>query len=133
MFWLWVHVLQLDVSNQTVSPEEDERNKNYRPIPAKRITLRNARILRWSLIPLCCLLSACYSIQVVYVSIVLSILGWVYNEGQFSSPWFSRNLLNAMGLASFEIGACLISGKPLNIICLLIVAYYLFRGASTFP
>ena len=130
--WMWVHLLQVDVANQNVSPEEDERNKSYRPLPAKRITLNNARILRWALIPICYLLSVCYSIQVLYVSIALSVTNWIYNEGRGSSPWFSRNLLNAIGLASFEVGACLIAGKIISTIYLLTLANYLSRAKSTF-
>ena len=111
MFWVWFHVLQFDVSNQTLKPEEDEFNKKDRPLPAKRITWENALVLRWTLVPLCLLLSACYSIETVYASIALCILTWVYDEAGFAAGhWLGRNVVNAMGFASFEVGACLIAG-----------------------
>ena len=112
IFWIWFHLLQFDVSNQTTDPEEDKRNKPYRPIPAKRITLQNARILRWILVPAGWVLSSCYSIETVYASIGVCVFTYGYNEIGFSSGhWFGRNLFNALGLSWFEIGACLILGN----------------------
>lgn len=54
VFWTWLHLLQFDTSNQSVgsSPEEDAKNKPYRPIPAKRITVAQTLALRWALVPM---------------------------------------------------------------------------------
>ena len=115
VFWLWFHVLQFSVSNQTLRPEEDEYNKKDRPLPAKRITLENARTLRLALVPLCLLLSTFYSIEVVYASISICFLTWIYDEAGFAAGhWVGRNAVNAMGLSSFEVGACLIAGTSLR-------------------
>ena len=38
---------------------EDEYNKSFRPIPAERITLHDAKTLRWILVPACWMLSSC--------------------------------------------------------------------------
>ncbi|KAL5476971.1 hypothetical protein ACEPAI_3157 [Sanghuangporus weigelae] len=112
VFWIWFHVLQFDVSNQTLKPEEDEFNKRDRPLPSKRITWRNALILRWALVPSCWALSACYSIETVYASIALCILTYVYDEMGFAAGhWLGRNVVNALGFMSFEVGSCLIAGS----------------------
>jgi len=112
IFWTWFHVLQFDVSNQTLDPEEDEFNKQDRPLPAKRITFRNAVILRWLLVPACWTLSACYSLETMYASMGLVALTVIYDElGAHSCHWAVRNLVNALGFVSFEVGASLVAGN----------------------
>lgn len=124
-FWIWFHVLQFDVSNQTLLPEEDENNKKDRPLPAKRISLKNAVILRWVLVPACWALSACYSIETVYASIALVALTIFYDEiGAHSGHWLLRNVVNAAGFASFEVGASLIAGAPYVFWTMLSVEWY---------
>ena len=111
-FWVWLHILQFDVSNQTVSPEEDARNKTDRPLPAGRITLRNALIFRWLLVPICFLWSVTYSLQVLYASVAIVFFTIVYDEFRFHAGNFvTRNLLNALGITSFEWGATLVAGR----------------------
>ncbi|KAI0669504.1 UbiA prenyltransferase family-domain-containing protein [Trametes maxima] len=110
-FWLWLHLLQFDVSNQTLSPDEDAINKSHRPLPAKRISHSNAVLLRWLLIPICVLSSSAYSTHVVCASAALAVLTIVYNElGASRDHWIVRNLVNALGLASLEVGATLVAG-----------------------
>ena len=112
MFWIWLQLLQFDVSNQTVSPEEDMHNKSDRPLPSKRLSLQTAIILRWVLPIVCFLWSASYSKEVLYASIANCVLTYVYDEmGYAAGHWAGRNIVNAMGFASFEYGACLIAGE----------------------
>ena len=112
MFWLWLQLLQLDVSNQILDPEEDMQNKAYRPIPAKRLSLESAYVLRWVLPVACLLWSASYSKEVLYASISNCILTYIYHEmGGAAGHWIGRNTLNALGYASFEWGTCLIAGE----------------------
>ncbi|KAF8996237.1 UbiA prenyltransferase family [Cyathus striatus] len=111
VFWVWLHVLQFDISNQTLHPEEDMFNKSDRPLPSKRITYTNAIILRWLLIPTCFLLSAFYSLETLYSSIALVLLTILYNElSAHAGHWLIRNVVNACGFASFESGATLVAG-----------------------
>ena len=112
MFWLWLQVLALDLSNQTLDPEEDRRNKPERPIPAGRISLRTAVILRW-LMPLVCFAwSACYSKELLYSSIFNCILVIVYDEmGYANGHWLGRQVLNSFGHVSFELGATFLAGR----------------------
>ncbi|KAL5514483.1 hypothetical protein ACEPAG_2571 [Sanghuangporus baumii] len=115
MFWVWLQLLQFDVSNQTLDPEEDMHNKSYRPIPAKRLSLRTALVLRWILPLVCFAWSAGYSKQVLYASIVNCVLTYVYDEmGYAAGHWLGRNIVNALGFVSFEVGACLIAGKDIH-------------------
>ncbi|KAI0658878.1 UbiA prenyltransferase family-domain-containing protein [Cubamyces menziesii] len=112
IFWVWFHVLHFDIANQTVDPKEDELNKSERPIPAKRITLSQAKFLRWLLVPMCWRLSGLYSAEVLYVSIVNVALTILYNElGAAKGHWVVRNVLNGFGMASFETGTTLIAGS----------------------
>ncbi|EIW54163.1 uncharacterized protein TRAVEDRAFT_132393 [Trametes versicolor FP-101664 SS1] len=111
VFWVWLHVLQFDLSNQCMDPEEDAQNKRDRPLPAKRITLAQARFLRWAIVPVCLRLSALYSAETVYASIALAFLTLLYNElTAHRRHWVIRNLVNALGFASFEVGATLVAG-----------------------
>ena len=110
MFWTWMHLLQCDVFNQTLSTEEDRENKNYRPLPAGRLTLRDALILRWVLVPVCLLYSLCNSTQAFYVSAVFSVINYIYNDMRFNDGhWAIRNLLVACGFTLFGAGATLIA------------------------
>lgn len=112
IFWIWIHLLQFDVSNQTMSPEEDENNKKDRPLPSKRMTLQDAIVLRWLLVPICWGWSALYSREVVYASIALVALTISYDElGFHAKHWLVRNVNNAAGFAAFEVGATLIAGE----------------------
>ncbi|THH17016.1 hypothetical protein EW146_g3716 [Bondarzewia mesenterica] len=112
VLWIWLHLLQFDVSNQTLRPEEDVINKADRPLPRNRISLQSAIRLRWILIPTCWALSAFYSAETVYASIALVACTIVYDELSFhSGHWMIRNLVNAAGFASFEAGATLVAGS----------------------
>jgi 4-hydroxybenzoate polyprenyltransferase len=111
IFWTWLHILQFDVSNQCLSLEEDKRNKSDRPLAAGRISVQHAVILRWALLPLCLFISLSYSVQVLYASVAMAALTIIYNECQaHAAHWSVRNILNAVGYATFEIGATLVAG-----------------------
>ncbi|KAJ7902542.1 UbiA prenyltransferase family [Mycena olivaceomarginata] len=111
VFWIWLHLLQFDVANQILNPKEDALNKQDRPLPSNRISLSQAFIFRWLLIPVCGALSLCYSVQTLYASITLLMLTIIYNEWEaHSRHWFIRNIVNAAGFASFEVGATFVAG-----------------------
>lgn len=114
IFWLWLHLLQFDVSNQSLSPEEDEQNKRWRPIPAKRVTVRQARILRWLLVPICLTVSSLYTLPILYASVSLIFFTLIYNEFAGGSHWLVRNVVNACGAASFEVGTTLLACKTFH-------------------
>ncbi|KAG9309631.1 UbiA prenyltransferase family-domain-containing protein [Chiua virens] len=106
-FWIWLHLLQFNVANQLVDPEEDGMNKAFRPIPAGLISVRNAAVLRWLLTPACLCLSASYSTYLFTVSVILSSLIVWYNELRGHQHWLSKNMVTALGYSLFELGATL--------------------------
>lgn len=107
-FWLWLHLLQFCVSNQSLSPEEDAQNKPFRPIPSRRITVAQARKLRWALIPICLMVSAAYGVFAPGVTLAVHFL--LHNELQLDANWITRNVLNALGYCAFDAGASAILG-----------------------
>lgn len=63
---------------------------------------------------------------------ILSLLAWVYNEaGVAAGHWIGRNVVNAMGLSTFEVGACLIAGTGPNISFKSLYIYIALRRKST--
>ncbi|KAF7289942.1 S-adenosyl-L-methionine-dependent methyltransferase [Mycena indigotica] len=108
IFWLWFHLLAFNTSNQT-SSLEDATNKPDRPIPARRISLRHAKVLRWTLTPACWLLSRAYSQETMFASMALSVFTWMYNELHGNSRSLSRYALNGLGFAAFEAGTTLVA------------------------
>ncbi|KAI0033257.1 UbiA prenyltransferase family [Vararia minispora EC-137] len=115
LFWIWLNILHFNISNQTLDPKEDAINKKYRPIPSGRITLSNAILLRWALLPLVLVHSALYSVETVYASIALAIITFIYDEMHaHAGHWLVRHALNVVGYASFHVGASLVAGSPLH-------------------
>jgi len=108
VLWTWLHLLQFCVSNQSQNPEEDVLNKPWRPIPSGIVSVLNARILRWILLPLC--LSLSMSLEALWQSTSLAMGFIVYNELHIDSHWLMRNACNAWGYASFNAGASAIAG-----------------------
>ncbi|KAG1781234.1 UbiA prenyltransferase family-domain-containing protein [Suillus placidus] len=114
VFWIWLHLLHFNVANQIIDPQEDGKNKSSRPIPAGLISTEDATVLRWALIPICLVISACYSSQVFGLSFVLTLFIIFYNELKAHEHWISKNFITAVGYACFEIGSTLIAGKDMS-------------------
>ncbi|KAJ7237980.1 UbiA prenyltransferase family-domain-containing protein [Mycena rebaudengoi] len=107
ILWIWTHLLQFTAANQMFSCEEDSHNKPYRPIPAGLITTTTTRLLRWILLPACLLLS--WSCDVLYPGVSLAAAFMAYNEFGLGDYWYSKNVLNAIGLVSWNVGAASIA------------------------
>ncbi|KAI0628441.1 UbiA prenyltransferase family-domain-containing protein [Trametes polyzona] len=110
VFWVWLHVLHFGMANQSLGADEDAKNKKDRPIPAGRISIAQTHLLRSLSIPVCLGVSALYSEEVLYASVALVVLTVLYNELAAHRHWIVRNLVNALGFVSFEVGATLIAG-----------------------
>jgi len=95
VLWTWLHLLQICVSNQSLNPGEDALNKPWRPIPSGIVSVLNARILRWILLPLC--LSLSISLGALWQGISLAIAFIVYNELHLDTHWLVQRL-QRMGL-----------------------------------
>lgn len=116
VLWIWLILLTFCVSNQasTQSLIEDQVNKPWRPIPSSRISVKQARILRWILVFVSLLVSA-YLGNLVSATIFL-LADLVYNDFGFSTWWFTKSLLNAVGYAGFQHGAVAVAyGNVLRI------------------
>jgi 4-hydroxybenzoate polyprenyltransferase len=85
-------------------------NHPDRPLPAGRITVRQARMLRWMMVPLCLLVSAAYGPRTLLTSYGVTLFMLAYNEcGGARGHWLVRNGLNAIGYALAEAGAMLVT------------------------
>ena len=110
VLWVWLHVLQFNLSNQVRDPEEDIRNKPWRPLPSGRITLANVFILKYMTTATCLLVSYSYSPCVLVSSAFLSLLIPMYHELHGDQHWLSKNLMNSVGYSCFAIGSTLVAG-----------------------
>ncbi|KAG8221438.1 hypothetical protein J3R82DRAFT_1629 [Butyriboletus roseoflavus] len=109
IFWIWLHLLQFDLANQIKAPEEDKVNKPSWPIPAGRITVRDAAILRWLMAPLCLAYSSLYSIQLVFASLEIQVFSYWYNEMDGDKNWLSKNAILALMYGCAELGGTLVA------------------------
>ncbi|KAJ7206140.1 UbiA prenyltransferase family [Mycena haematopus] len=103
--WTWLHLLQVDVSNQYQSIAEDAINRPWRPLPGGRISQNSASILRWLLVPICLFLSIPFGNEVVLPSLALTVLLVAHDECGWDKHWAGKNIINTFGYLSFELGA----------------------------
>lgn len=128
IIWTWLQLLQFDTSNQTVgsSPEEDAKNKPYRPIPSKRITIEQTLALRWALIPMTLVLSlVAQGTKGLEKSLTDSVSGSVgagigiiictltHNELGGHKYWILKNGIMGFIYGFFDWGATCVAGKRL--------------------
>ncbi|KAJ4480949.1 UbiA prenyltransferase family [Lentinula aciculospora] len=102
VFWLWIVLLQVTLTNQTVgnSPAEDAINKPNRPIPSGRISHKTARALRWIMLPIDLIISV--KMGAFPAATGISILTALYNEGGLDEHWFTKNGCCAFFYGAFE-------------------------------
>lgn len=112
VFWLWIQLLMFDLANQTLDRDEDQVNKEWRPLPSGRLSRQTAVILRW-LMPFVNLAwSAQYSKEVVLACLGTCVTTCLYNEGGFGDGhWAGRNICNVLVATCLEFGTCLIAGE----------------------
>ncbi|KAG7094949.1 hypothetical protein E1B28_005750 [Marasmius oreades] len=101
--WVWLFLLQFCAANQMYNTKEDSINKPYRPIPAGLMTVTSAYALRWTLVLLCLYLSWNNGVLLPGISLTLAFIA--YNEGGLDSRWYSKSLLNAIGIVSWDVGS----------------------------
>jgi 4-hydroxybenzoate polyprenyltransferase len=106
--WLFLHLLQVDVSNQTYSGAEDVANRPWRPLPSGRVTVCQSRRLRWALLPLCFFISLSHGPWALCASATLAWALLVHDDFDWSKHIFLKNFCNTVGYGAFECGASLI-------------------------
>ncbi|KAG1780031.1 UbiA prenyltransferase family [Suillus placidus] len=131
VIWIWLHLLKHDIYNQMQNPEEDQKNKPYRPLPAGRITAQNAADVRWLLVPVCLILSAMYGSKALACSACLEALSIWYNEFGGDKTGLSKNLLTAIAYAILELGATVVIGSNIDNVGARAVAFSSVVFATT--
>ncbi|KAG2346492.1 hypothetical protein BDR05DRAFT_959404 [Suillus weaverae] len=131
VIWIWLHLLKHDISNQMQNPEEDQKNKPYRPLPAGRITAQNAADVRWLLVPVCLIFSAMYGSKALACSACLEALSIWYNEFGGDKTGLSKNLLTAIAYAILELGATVVIGSNIDNVGARAVAFSSVVFATT--
>ena len=117
IFWNWINLLFLDISNQRQlsSIEEDKLNKPWRPLPSGLMSVQSAQRLLYFVYPTA--IVASIYLENLPQCFALIFLNWVYNDlgGSDWNPWV-RNMANAAGYTSFASGALAVasSGATLN-------------------
>lgn len=109
--WFWVHALQFALANQSLphAIPEDAINHPYRPIPTGRISLQTTRVLRWTMVPSCLLISAFHGPRTMLASFLGSLFILAYNEGGGArGHWLVRNAENAIGYSVVKAGTMLV-------------------------
>ncbi|KAG2073275.1 hypothetical protein BDR04DRAFT_1010891 [Suillus decipiens] len=112
--WLWFQLFHFNVSNQSYSADEDVLNKPWRPVPSGRISVKDCRSLRWGLMVFCLSSSYLFCLNVAMTSGVYTMFLVMHDDFHLSSHFIFKNLCNAGGYATNELGSLLILGSPLD-------------------
>lgn len=112
--WLWIVLLHFNLTNQT-HPDflaEDTENKPWRPIPAKRISHKDAVRARY-VCGLACVLMSGYvgGVGLVGVYAVFMGLAWVYNLFGGARNGFAKNGVTGLGLCCLALGTTFVAGE----------------------
>ena len=112
IFWTFTQLLYFCIANQVFDPEEDAVNKPWRPIPAGRISVRGANILRAVVLPVCVALS--WRWDVLPQCITMIILGSAYNDFNLGAHWAPRHASVAVMYGALNSGAAHVAcdGQP---------------------
>ncbi|KXH50750.1 UbiA prenyltransferase [Colletotrichum simmondsii] len=115
ILWIWLNLVVCGISNQRLADSivEDEHNKPWRPLAAKRLTPAQAQRLLLGMIPLVVTVSA--FLGGFKPTISMMTLLWMYNDldGSSINIW-ARNAINTGGIMCFSAGALeVISGGDL--------------------
>ncbi|KAL2043851.1 hypothetical protein N7G274_003371 [Stereocaulon virgatum] len=105
LLWTWLNVLPFNISNQRQPSaiKEDFLNKSWRPLPSRRLTTKQAKVLMLGGYTVATAFSLyCHGTK---SCIVLMLLGWWYNDQNGAENCWIRNFINAAGYLSFVYGA----------------------------
>ncbi|KAI9650355.1 hypothetical protein NHQ30_000368 [Ciborinia camelliae] len=91
-----------EMSENAQSILEDSTNKKWRPLPSKRLTVPEGRVLLRALFPTTIILSIC--LGGLDASLLLIAAAHWYNSWAGSEKPVTRNFLNAIGIGLFLMG-----------------------------
>ncbi|KAI0159977.1 hypothetical protein GGR52DRAFT_563794 [Hypoxylon sp. FL1284] len=103
--WVWLNVLLFSISNQRSKESilEDSINKPWRPLPAKRLDMGQARQLLLITIPLVFTICS-FCLGAAQETAFCLVLTWMYNDlGGADEHFALRNIIN--GAAYFVYGS----------------------------
>ncbi|KAK1585035.1 UbiA prenyltransferase [Colletotrichum navitas] len=105
ILWIWVNLIVCGISNQRLEKSviEDEHNKPWRPIAAKRLTAEQARKLLLGMIPLAVGMSA--ALGGFKSTVSMMTLLWMYDDLDGNAYIWGRNALNTCGIMCFGSGS----------------------------
>ncbi|KAK2000993.1 UbiA prenyltransferase [Colletotrichum falcatum] len=105
VLWIWVNLVVCGISNQRLEKSviEDEHNKPWRPIAARRLTAEQARGLLLGMIPLAAGVSA--ALGGFRSTASMMALLWMYDDLDGNGYIWGRNALNTCGIMCFGSGA----------------------------
>ncbi|KAG1899012.1 UbiA prenyltransferase family [Suillus fuscotomentosus] len=109
--WLWFHVFQFNASNQSYSAHEDVLNKPWRPVPSGRISVKDARELRWALMLFCLGFSFLFGSNVVITSVMATVLIIVNDDLRLSDHPVFKTLCSTGGYVIVELASLLILSR----------------------
>nr|WBQ21661.1 hypothetical protein [Myrothecium sp.] len=121
-FWLWIHLLPFNVSNQRdlESIEEDRINKPWRPLPSGRMSRREAGFIIVTFYILAQLYSLWLGTGLVQGAVLVLLGTWYNSLGGADCNPFVRNLINSLGYTCFITGALeAATNKPLFFLLLM--------------
>lgn len=107
LFWVSVNYIPFAINNQ-LGPEslaEDAINKPWRPLPSKRLTIEQAKLLMVLLYVSALLFSMLVSGGMVQAIGLLGLGIWYNNLGGADGHPLVRNAINALGYTCFTSGA----------------------------
>ncbi|KAK1978647.1 UbiA prenyltransferase [Colletotrichum cereale] len=105
ILWIWINLVVCGISNQRLEKSviEDEHNKPWRPIAAKRLTAEQARRLLLWMIPFAVGTSAVLGGFKSTVSMMTLL--WMYDDLDGNAYLWGRNALNTCGIICFSSGS----------------------------
>ncbi|KAG2115702.1 hypothetical protein BD769DRAFT_1673044 [Suillus cothurnatus] len=106
--WLWFHLFQFNVSNQSYSADEDIVHKPWRPLPSGRISVEDSRTMRWTLLVFCLGLSSIFSLKLFMTSGVFTVLMVLHDNLRNGHYHIFGNLCNVAAYVTAGVGCSLI-------------------------
>ncbi|KAL8382121.1 hypothetical protein RB595_006077 [Gaeumannomyces hyphopodioides] len=112
LLYVWVNLVVIDIQNQRDPDaiEEDRINKPGRPLPSGKVSPSEAGSLLVASVIIAVLASYCLGAPGASVLVIL--LGYAYSDLGGSEHPVLRNLLNALGMPCFAVGALQVALNP---------------------
>ncbi|EJT78297.1 UbiA prenyltransferase [Gaeumannomyces tritici R3-111a-1] len=112
LLYVWVNLVVIDIQNQRDPDaiEEDRINKPGRPLPSGKVSPNEAGSLLVASVIIAVLASYCLGAPGASVLVIL--LGYAYSDLGGSEHPLLRNLLNALGMPCFAVGALQVALNP---------------------